>query len=127
MASKQGKSTEKPKRKPPNAGRGRPKGSVNKATATAREAMAKIADGMAEEFEKWIVAIAQGVPADVDEEGNPLKWHQKPDPRGAAEVYLKAIEYHVPKLSRAEVTGAGGSALIPATINVVGKKAPSRE
>lgn len=135
MVAKQAKETETskaPAKKPGRNGNvlprgGRPKGSVNKATATAREAIAKIADGMAPEFEKWIVAIAEGQPAKLDEEGRPVSWLNKPDPRGAAEVYLKAIEYHVPKLSRAELTGPGGSALVPATINVKGVKAPRRE
>lgn len=126
MASKQRETTAKPKRKPPNAGKGRPKGSVNKVTATAREAIALVADGMAPEFEKWLGKIAEGTPKELGEDGKPKTWLVKPDPRGAAEVYLKAIEYHIPKLSRAEVTGANGASLIPATINVVGVRAPKR-
>src|SRR5690625_150847 len=126
MSSKQGKPTEKPKRKPPNAGKGRPKGSVNKATATARQAIAMVADGMAPEFEKWLGKIAEGTPKELDADGKPKSWLVKPDPRGAAEVYLKAIEYHIPKLSRAEVTGRDGKDLVTATLNIVGVKAPKR-
>lgn len=126
MTSKQKETTAKPKRKPPNAGKGRPKGSVNKATATAREAIALVADGMAPEFEKWLGKIAEGTPKELDKDGNPKTWLVKPDPRGAAEVYLKAIEYHIPKLSRAEVTGKDGASLIPATIKITGVKAPKR-
>lgn len=127
MASKQRETTAKPKRKPPNAGKGRPKGSVNKATATAREAIAMVADGMAPEFEKWLGKIAEGTPKELDADGKPKTWLVKPDPRGAAEVYLKAIEYHIPKLSRAELTGRDGKDLIPATVNIVGVKAPKRD
>ena len=107
--------------------KGRPPGSVNKATATAREAIAKIAEGMAPEFELWISAIARGVPEKLDDNGRVEKWLSKPDPRGAAEVYLKAIEYHIPKLGRIEHTDPNGKALIPATIQIVGVKAPKRE
>lgn len=60
-------------------------------------------------------------------DGAIVRWVTKPDPGGATDTMLRALEYHIPKLSRSEVTGAGGKDLIPATINVVGKKAPSRE
>ena len=129
MTSKQAKeTTKKPGRNgnPPPKG-GRPKGSVNKVTATAREAIGRIADGMAGEFEGWIKAVADGTPSELDENGQPVKWLIKPDPRGAAEVYLKAIEYHVPKLSRTELTDPDGKALAPAIINITGVKAPRRE
>lgn len=116
--------TTKPKLRRPatgNAGKGRKKGSVNKATSTAREAIALVADGMAPEFAGWLKTIAEGLPDKMDDDGVKT-WLQKPDPRGAAEVYLKAIEYHIPKLSRAELTGKDGKDLIPAEILVNGVK-----
>lgn len=73
-------------------GPGRPRGMPNKATAKAREVIALIADEMAEDFKSWLFLTASG-----DE-----KRGIKPDPRGAADLYLKAIEYHIPKLSRVE-------------------------
>lgn len=73
-------------------GPGRPKGSENKATRRAREAIALIAEDMADEFKEWVILTASG-----DAERG-----LKPDPKGAAEIYLKAIEYHIPKLSRVE-------------------------
>lgn len=86
------------KRRPPNAGKGRKKGVPNKATTTVREAIAKLADGHADRFIGWLDAVADG-----DEVvGRP------PDPKGAADLYLKAIEYHIPKLARSELTGKDG-------------------
>lgn len=65
-------------------GPGRPKGSTNKATERTRKAIAMIAEDMADSFKEWVLRTA------VD------------DPKGAADLYLKAIEYHIPKLARTE-------------------------
>lgn len=77
-------------------GGGSRKGKPNKATATAREAIAKLADESADEFLSWVKAVAEG---DGDRASNP---------EGAAKLWLAAIEYHVPKLARQEVTGPNG-------------------
>lgn len=71
-----------------NAGKGRPPGSPNKSTAAVREAIAKMAEENAENFAKWLETVA------------------KENPEKACDIYLKAIEYHIPKLARTEVTGA---------------------
>jgi hypothetical protein len=68
-------------------GPGRPRGSVNKATARVREAMANMAEDNAENFAKWLTEVAAN------------------SPEKACDIYLKAIEYHIPKLARTEVTG----------------------
>lgn len=72
---------------------GRPKGSPNRATADVRAAIAVFAEGNVHNLAKWIKEVAEG------SEGN------RPDPAKAADLYLKAIEYHIPKLARTEVTG----------------------
>lgn len=72
---------------------GRPSGSPNKSTAAVREAIAIFAEGNAHKLQEWLDDIAAGVG------GN------KPDPAKAAELYLKAIEYHIPKLARTEMVG----------------------
>jgi hypothetical protein len=83
---------------PPNAGLGRPKGAPNKSTAAVREAIARMAEDNAQNFAEWLTKVA----AD--------------SPEKACDIYLKAIEYHIPKLARTEVTGAENG---PLTIKVV--------
>lgn len=73
-------------------GGGSRKGVPNKATARCREVMSLIADDMAQDFQRWLALTASG-----DE-----SLGIKPDPKGAADLYLKAIEYHIPKLARTE-------------------------
>jgi hypothetical protein len=76
--------------------RGRPKGSPNRATADVRAAIAVFAEGNAHKLQDWLDRIAEG------SDGN------RPDPAKAADLYLRAIEYHIPKLARTEVTGQDG-------------------
>jgi hypothetical protein len=76
--------------------RGRPKGSPNRATADVRAAIAAFAEGNAHKLQDWLDRVAEG------SGGN------KPDPAKAADLYLRAIEYHIPKLARTEVTGQDG-------------------
>jgi hypothetical protein len=76
--------------------RGRPKGSPNRATADVRAAIAAFAEGNAHKLQDWLDRVAEGFG------GN------KPDPAKAADLYLRAIEYHIPKLARTEVTGQDG-------------------
>jgi len=72
---------------------GRKAGTPNKATADVRAAIAMIAQRNVENFEKWLERTA------------------KKNPAKAADIFLQAIEYHIPKLSRAELTGEGGKPL----------------
>ena len=73
-------------KKPPNAGMGRKRGVPNKVTREVREVIAEFARAKAPEFEGWIDKVA------------------KTDPARAAELYLRALEYHIPKLGRMEHT-----------------------
>lgn len=79
---------------------GRPKGAPNKATADVREAIAKLAQDLGPSLQSWIETVAED------------------DPGKAADIFLRAIEYHVPKLARGELTGAGGIPLAPPEIHV---------
>lgn len=85
------------KRKPPAAGMGRIKGVPNKTTQNVREMIAMVAEQNAPKFAEWLERVAEG------------DAKTKPDPGRAAELYLKAIEYHIPKLARTEVTGENGT------------------
>ena len=70
------------------AGPGRPKGMPNKATANAREAIARFVDGNAHRVEAWLNKI------EADEGA-----------AAAFRCFSDLLEYHVPKLSRTEHTG----------------------
>ena len=69
---------------------GRKAGVGNKTTVDVRNAIALIAQDNAGNFARWLNQVA----AD--------------DPAKAADLYLKAIEYHIPKLARSETTGLDG-------------------
>lgn len=86
---------------------GRPVGAVGKATATAREAIASFIEGNVGRLEGWLDAIADGVPDKKDETGVVTKWIRHPDPDAALKAYMSVIEYHIPKLARAELVGGG--------------------
>lgn len=64
---------------------GRPKGTPNRATTLAREAIAKFVDDNAERLQEWLDEIAQD------------------DPQAAFDSLMKVVEYHVPKLQRTEL------------------------
>lgn len=74
-------------------GRGRPKGSLDKSTLKAREAIAKLVDGNAHRLGGWLDKIA----AD-DKQGPTVAWR----------CMMDVLEYHIPKLARTELTGEGG-------------------
>lgn len=84
--------------KPPNAGKGRPKGAVNKTTADVRTCVAGIAQNLAPEVEGWIRKGA------------------KKNPLGAAHLLAQLLEYHIPKLQRSEMVGEGGK---PIEVSIV--------
>jgi hypothetical protein len=79
----------------------RPKGTANHATRDAREAIASFVDSNGHRLTEWLDAVANGNPElDI-----------KPNPGKAFELFQSVIEYHVPKLARTELTGAGGGPL----------------
>lgn len=80
----------KSERKPPEK-RGSRKGIPNKATANAREAIARFVDGNADRLNRWLDEIEE---AD--------------GPKAAFQCFTDLIEYHVPKLARTEHVGDGG-------------------
>jgi hypothetical protein len=73
-------------------GRGRPPGSPNKATADVRATIKLIAERNVLKFEQWLEGAA------------------KKSPAKAADIFLRAIEYHIPKLARTEHTVPPGGA-----------------
>ena len=69
----------------------RPKGSPNKATAEAREAIARLVDGNAHRLNICLDEI-----------------YETKGPEAAWNCMMDVIEYHVPKLARHEHTGQDG-------------------
>jgi|SRR5215472_10761664 len=69
-------------------GPGRPKGSKNKATRLAREAVSQLVDGNVHRLQGWLDDIER-------EEG----------PRAALNCFLALLEFSVPKLARTELAG----------------------
>lgn len=73
---------------------GRKKGTPNKATINAREAIARFVDENAGNLQKWLNEVYK-----VD------------GPKAALACYNDLVEYHVPKLARTEISAPDGSAL----------------
>lgn len=86
------------KRRPPNAGKGRAKGVPNVVTQDVRKAVALIAERNVGKVEGW---LARGA---------------KKNPLHAADIFMRMLEYHIPKLGRVEHTGKDGGSL---TIQIV--------
>lgn len=70
------------------SGQGRKVGSKNHATQDVRLAIAEFAKANAEHIGEWLALI--------------------PDPAKRMDLYLRAIEYHIPKLARTETSGPDG-------------------
>lgn len=81
------------KPKPPRAGMGRPKGSVNKATKEFRETVTRLLEDNADNVGLWLAEVAQD------------------DPAKALDLLSKLAEFAAPKLSRQELTGPDGGAV----------------
>lgn len=74
----------------------RPKGSPNKATANARQAIAAFVDKQTPRLNRLLEQI-----------------EQKDGPAAAFRCIMDTVEYHVPKLARTELTGKDGADLLP--------------
>jgi hypothetical protein len=79
-----------PNKQQTNNPKGRPKGSPNKSTAMAREAIAKFVDGNSHKLLELLDDIAT---------------NEKLGPKVAFDCFMQVAEYHVPKLARTEHTG----------------------
>lgn len=75
----------KPRPKPPSAGRGRKKGELNKTTRDVREMVAVVAQKNAAKIDGWLARVA------------------RKSPERALDLYLRMLEYHIPKLTRTEI------------------------
>ena len=83
---------------------GRQKGTPNKATMAAREAISEFVDGNAHRLTGWLDTVANGVKR-VDPETGEEEYLIPPNPAKAFDLFQSVVEYHVPKLARMEVAG----------------------
>jgi len=67
---------------------GRKKGTPNKLTRNARQAIGLLLDGQSHKLPKWLEAI-----------------RKNDGPRAAMDCYTRLLEFHVPKLARTEIQG----------------------
>lgn len=82
-----------PKGAPRPPGSGRARGTPNKSTDLVRQAIARFAEANVPRMEAWVAEVAET------------------DPGRALDLTLRAIEYHIPKLGRTELTGQDGEKL----------------
>lgn len=88
------------KRRPPAAGMGRKKGSLNKATKAFRDTVTALLENNAENVGKWLETVAYG-------DGDTVK----PDPKGALTLIAQLAEFASPKLARTEHSGIDEGAI----------------
>lgn len=109
-----------------NRGKGRKPGVPNKSTQIVRDAIANVLESNAENFSRWLGAVAEGEKEPkvkdgkpvLGEDGQPLmKWLHKPDPGFAVQLAMGMAEYHIPKLARTEMKMSGQLELVSVTIN----------
>lgn len=83
---------------------GRPAGTPNKATMAAREAVAMFVENNITRLQDWLDMIANGYEIkEIDADGKTETTKRvQPNPIQAYELFMKVIEYHVPKLTRSE-------------------------
>lgn len=87
---------------------GRQKGVPNKATKTAREAIAAMMELAAPKMAGWLEQVAAE------------------DPAKAFDLALKAAEYHIPKLARTEHVGENGGPVQHSVVERRIVRAPDR-
>lgn len=84
---------------------GRQQGTPNKTTRDVREAIALFAQANVHKMDEWLEAV---------------------EPAKRMDLYLRAIEYHIPKLGRTEHTGEGGGP-VRQSMDVTFHDAPKRD
>ena len=78
-------------------------GSLNRSTEQVRRAVSELLQQTAPKMQEWLQKVANGIPEmSVEDPSKQIGWVNKPDPKGAVDLVLKAAEYHIPKLARTE-------------------------
>jgi hypothetical protein len=85
---------------------GRQAGTPNKATAGARRAVSEIVEGNSHKLSKWLHSVAEGIRMTDPITGYPTNEYLiRPNPAKAFDMYHSLLEFHVPKLTRVQVSG----------------------
>jgi hypothetical protein len=87
--------------RPPNQGKGRPKGVLNRATRDFRKFFAMVLENNADRIQKALNKL------------------ENKDPKAYLTLIKDFAEFAVPKLGRIEVTGADGEPLAPPRVTVI--------
>ena len=83
---------------------GRPPGRQNKATVDAKAAIALYVENNIQRLQEWLDMIAHGYDViEIQEDGTEKNKRIHPNPQNAYDLFMKVVEYHVPKLTRSEV------------------------
>jgi|TARA_R110000868_G_scaffold199858_4_gene446969 hypothetical protein len=111
---------------PKMPGSGRAKGTQNKITLTAKQAIAEFVDGNAHRLTGWLDQVANGSPM-LDSNGNQvydpdgnMVYVTRPNPEKAFNLFQSVVEYHVPKLARSEISGPDGNAIQTSVVDLKG-------
>lgn len=89
------------RRMPPNAGKGRPKGAQNKVTVEFRETVTKLLSDTSHKVPEWLASVAEG-------EGD-----RAPDPAKALDLLAKLADFAAPRLARTDVAVGGSDDMPP--------------
>lgn len=95
---------------------GRQKGTPNKVTSVSRAAFLATFQRLTPDLESWLQQTANGWDEETtvkkgEDEVTVIKRVGK-DPGKAADLLIRMAEYHVPKLSRTELSGEGGGPIV---------------
>ena len=85
---------------------GRQAGTPNKATTDARRAVSEIVEGNSHKLSEWLHTVAEGIRMTDPITGHPTSEYLiRPNPAKAFDMYHSLLEFHVPKLTRVQVSG----------------------
>ena len=89
--------------------KGRPKGAVNRSTEQMKLSIARATNRVLDDLPRLMDELV------------------KKDPKGAVDVALKLLEFHLPKMSRVELRGEIEQRIQQINVNITEKKADETE